>query len=569
MTLLKQIQSRIFNSKGWLLIYLIIINLPLVISTFNTANWSDDYQMTNLLAVKAKFSPLLPILLEPIGGNIQGGHFAPVFNLINYIFTAFTVDPGFFHLLVVITFILTGLLIYLIVELVSKDKLFALLAATLFCLNYYVNFKALAWNCFHSHATNTFTGMLSIYLLLRYFKTDKIKYLALSCLCFILTIFNLESGFVFFPIILIISLFYLAKKRIPLKVFLTVFIIISLAMSLFPLSTYLRTGKAMPLDYRFNKDYKSNNIGRSLQGYAFNANELFIKSTGFAIVYNKLIFDNLKQNNQIKETIKQAIRENNLSALKNMPLKFIFMFVILGILTIALFSLFIVLIFQRISQENIIFLICYMVLFLIYVFIFNRTDVANAIAVFSSIIIANLIVSLLRDKDRVYRWAGLIIIGMYLIVTLWTALDKFDDCYRKSFFGLSKVAVQGTDKIYNDINNKLGHFAENGLLLFTHDYSAYHKTTGYERIGDMVNIGDLASFNATKYSKELLKTEILKQYANKSLREFSQRFTDNPNYKKIIVSSEEDAKNYLRKNKVDTRNIGAIYLSKDYKVIKL
>jgi len=561
----QHISSKFFKSKLLIFVYFLIVNLPLLIVTFNTTNWSDDSGLTNLLAVKAKFSPILPLLFEPTGGH-EGGHFAPIYNLINILITYISTCPVFFHFIVMLCYIATAFFLFLIVRRLYKDDALGILAGTLFAINYYIGFKALNWNTFHSHATNVLTGIVGIYFLIKYLQEKRVFSLVVSMFFLILTIFNYESGFVFLPILLIITLFSLFKKQIDLKKSVLIVLAMSLVMALFPIGAYLKTGKVVPLSYRFSQ---KGIWSRSIQGYLFHANDLFIKSTGFSILYNKLVFDQLKENPQLKKTIIELVRENKKFNLQSLPLKFIVTLLMLSIFTILLFIFVMVVIFTRIRKQTYLFIAAYGCLFLIYPVIFYRIDVANAISIASSIIIADLIISFLRDKKIKYRRAGMVILGLYLFVTSWAIMDRFDDCYRKSFFGLSRVAISGPDKIYQDINKKIGRFAKDGIILFTHDYRRYHKNSGFERIGDMVSLRDFVCLNASAYYRDLMKTDIPNKYRDKTFGEFYGEFVSSPNYKKVIVSSIEEASNYLRKNRVDASKVEAIYLAEDYKVIKL
>ena len=122
-----------------------------------------------------------------------------------------------FHFIVVVCYILTAFFIFLLASRYFADKDLGLLAGTLFSVNYYIGFRALTWNCFHSHATNTLTGIITLYCLLRYLEERQKRFLAISAIFFLLTILNYESGFVFFPVIIIITAFYALKKNITLK----------------------------------------------------------------------------------------------------------------------------------------------------------------------------------------------------------------------------------------------------------------------------------------------------------------------------------------------------------------
>ncbi|MFH1772680.1 MAG: hypothetical protein ABH872_07685 [Candidatus Omnitrophota bacterium] len=567
MNILRKIYSVISKDRKSVLAYLIIVNLPLLILTFDTGNWSDDYQYTNLIMVKAKFSPILPLIFDTTGGHVQGGHFAPFYNLINLLITSISLSPVFFHFIIMAFYILTAFFVFLIVDRYYQDKALAILAATLFALNYYIGFKALNWNAFHSHATNTLTGAASLYFLIRYIQEKK-NFSLMACAVFLLlTIFNYESGFVFLPVLAITGFLSLLRKEICFRKLLLILIVLLMVAALFPLGAYMKTGKPIPLSYRFKT--ASQRWNRNIQGYAFNANDLFIKSTGFSIMYNNIIFNRLKHNVKLKEDVRRLIREGGSLTSLSTSVKILAILSIFIFLAVTVLIFVIVRILTRVRTKSILFLAIYGCLFAVYILVFYRTDIANAIALFSSVIAADLIICFLRSGKKVYYRIGLAALGFYFITSVWTVFDKFDDCYRKSFFGLSKAAIKGPGKIYSKINNKIGHFAEGGIIIFTHDYSSYHSTGGFERVGDVIGAGDLACFNAAVYYKDLLRTDIPRQYKKRPLEEFCQEFLINEKYRKVIVLSKEDALEYLKENNVDTGEIAAIYMSKDYYIDKL
>ena len=85
----------------------------------------------------------------------------------------------------------------------------------------------------------------------------------------------------------------------------------------------------------------------------------------------------------------------------------------------------------------------------------------------------------------------------------------------------------------------------------------------------MINMSDFVCFNATIFYKDFLKTKMAKDARDLSLDQFAELFTLNPLNKKIIVSSKEEAVNYLMENNIDLDKVEAIYLSKEYHVERL
>ena len=118
------------------------------------------------------------------------------------------------------------------------------------------------------------------------------------------------------------------------------------------------------------------------------------------------------------------------------------------------------------------------------------------------------------------------------------------------------------------MNKKIGHFLKNGMILFTHDYSQYHATSGFNRIGDMLDVGDFACLNATVFSQEFFKTNIPALYKDKSFTDFAFYFRG-PQYQRIIVKSYDEASEYLKRNQIDPRTTDIVYLSPDYQVLKI
>ncbi len=561
------LKTKWIENQWFVSLYFFLVNLPLILLTLDTSNFSDDFQYTNFMGLKSKFSDLGPLVLQVTGGHEEGGHFAPVYNLFNIVVSAVSLHPGFFHLVVILCYVLTAYVIFRIAQLYYRDNWLGILAGTLFLINYYVSFRSLTWNCFHSHATNTLTGTISLYYLLQYFENKKTWALGVSTLCLALTIFNYESGFVFLPVLGTVSLYYLVQKKISWRKFIGLVLLAGLIAALFSLGARFSMGKSMPLSYRFQSS--SEKWSRNIQNYALQANELLFKSIGMSFPYNKLVFNNLKSDSELKEKMIRLLRKNDKTVLKEIPLATILVFVVLAVMTLVGAVFLWVLIYTRIRPETRLFLIIFVFLYVITIFVFYRSDVANAIAVFSSLILADFVLSLLRDPRPHWVKLGQGILIVYTIVTLGTILDRFDDCYRTSYTGLQKVALLGPQRIYDQINQKMGRFANEGFILFIHDYKAFERTTDERRIGLLLNTTDFISYNATVFAEDFLKTDWVERFRYKSFLEFSKGLDIDPRYQKIIVSSRDAALTSLKEKNVDLKKIEAFYISPDYRVERL
>lgn len=549
---------RLLKNKVFVLLSFLFLSLPLIVGTFDTVNWSDDFNRPVLWGFKATFSPFWVMILSP-----SGQHFLPVTNLFYYLITSLTLDPRSFHLVITLCYITTAFFVFLLVQRYYKDDLSAVLAGGLFAVNYYIGFKALTWNTFHAHCTNTMTGVISLYCLICYLQDKKKRCLFGSCVALFFTIFNTETGFLFFIALIVFVLFSFFKKHIQTKKAAQLILVFSFVMALYPAWTYLRMGEPFPLSHRFESP-------RNVQNYLFNIQQLLVQSTGLTVFYNELFFDPLRTKPELKEPIVRLVKENDNSALRDIPFKYILFFGFAGLLALASF-IFIgrMALTNGLREETWPFAVSYLLLFISYIFVYYRVDITNALGVFSSVIMADFIASFLRSRQKVSKNTGIALISLFVIAASWTIIDQFEDCYQKSYTGITRATIKGPHQIYDEINRKIGHYIDQGLLLFTHDYSPYHRTIGFERIGDMIGMGDLICYNAVVFGKEFLKTSIPEEYRNKTTMEFEEKLVGNPNNKIMVVNSEEDAINYLKVNQVDLEKLDAVYMTKDYKIIYL
>ena len=539
---------------------LVAVNLPMAAGTFDTANWSDDYQHTNLIVTKAKLSGLFPMIFEAWGGDNVGGHFAPVFALVNTLIGLISLDPRFFHLIIVFLYMLTAFFIYRLIEECNGDRPLGLVAAVLFSLNYYIGFFGLTWNTMNVHVTNAFLGTVSVFFMVRYLKTGAVKYLV-GCGAFLLSaVWDIENGLVFFPILSLLLFFKWRKKELDFAKASKIFLILCLVVSAYPAGAYLASGKLNPLGHRFHRE-------RTVQGYAFVAHQLLIRSTGLTIFYDKMVYDPLKNMPDLKESMKKFLRQNDRQTLNELPVKYLFILLAVGVLSLAFAAVAVVLLLRRTRPELKFFLWGFALLYLLFVFVYNRIDVVNAVSIFSSVLIAELILSFWRETRSERRWIGTAIAGLILVAAVWTVGEGFDDCYRLHYFGLSKVAIQGPDIIYREMNRKIGRFARDGVILFTHDYSAYHQTTGRERIGDMLSVQDFGCYNASVFYRDFLRSDLVEKYKRRKFNDlYFEQFVYNPAYRQVVIASKEEALRYILDQRVDLAKIPVIYLSQDYNV---
>jgi len=555
----------ILKNKLTVFLCFFIVTIPLIIFTFDTESWSDDFQYIDVWAAYAKLTSPIQAILQPFGG-IKLDHNVPVYWVISYLFTSISMNPKVLHLMVIFVFILTAFVIYRIAEEYYHDKVLGLLAGVLFLLNYHIAFKALNWNCLHCHLTNTFTGALSLYYFIKYLNSGKRGHLFFSWLFLVLTIFNFESGFLFLPALIVFAVFGFLNKKLSFKRMVIAIGIFSTVIPIYLGSAYIMTKSTFPMSYRFEK---GGSPGRSIGEMAFNTNELFVRSMGFSQGYHQFVYERLKQDSKLKELVTDFVRGADKVALKKIILGH---FKVLGIVFLSLifFLAFLIFVLKYIQKKSAPFLVAYLMIFSCVIIIFARLDIANSIAVFSSIVVADLILTLLKKPQGALRMAGLCFLGTYFLLTVLTVADKFDDCYKTAFYGLSKQAFIGPGRLYRAINGKIGHYAAEGMLVFMHDYSKFHRTGGWERIGDAVVLGDLICSNIGAYQAEFLKhPNTQRLIKDRFIVDFSSRIIRSSKSKIIIVDSKEQALKKIKEENIDIYKMPAIYLSKDYRITKL
>ena len=85
----------------------------------------------------------------------------------------------------------------------------------------------------------------------------------------------------------------------------------------------------------------------------------------------------------------------------------------------------------------------------------------------------------------------------------------------------------------------------------------------------MIGLGDFACYNATVFYKEVLSSDLPAEFKTKNLESFFNHFSRNPQNQRLIVRSEEEAREYVKNHQMDLGRADVLYLTQDYKVIRL
>ena len=536
--------------------FLIIVlsNIPFIILTINTGFFSDDYQFLNLFHLKQSISPLGTSILDIIEPKTDF-HLTPFWYFFNVIVHTINESPKFYHLVVCLINIGTSLIIYFIVMKIYRSNKTALLSAILFSLSYALCHKALTWNTFSSTAINTFTGAFSFFMLIKFIENKKYIYLITSFIFLTLTILNLESGFTFFVILGIYALFNFKKKYISMNILLQTFTIIVLAFSVYAGIMMYFTGHPIPLFFARSNvgtnqeltekiigmrknlieenaatDNQSLNLSemrstyapRTLSVLALRSIDLTMKIFNLSIIEDvakSRFYDTLSIEEKIsfKQKIKPVMKIGFIAA---------------GIALVFVIPLLIFIGYHTLNRESYPFLLILICLYPVFIILFNRVDIANSLAIFSSIIMADLFISS-RNKRRLFRYFGS---GLMIIFVGLASLAIFDGFENTYFY--NKSYRMKLSSIYDQINDQLRGYSDNAVVFVNEGSTLVHPVMNYE---NPTNWLDMSHYNAFIYKDEFMKTRLAKEYRDKSFNEFVSAKDLRDNIQWILVKNADNS----------------------------
>jgi hypothetical protein len=580
------ILNSILGSWYYVLLALFAVNLPLMILTWNTGNFSDDYQYLNLFFTKQAISPMSRDILDILEPTTDG-HFVPVWRLINIAITHIHSSPQFFHFVILLFHIGTAYMVFVIVEYTHKDRKLALLSGVLYLLSYCVCFKALAWNCFHAHVTNTFTGVVALFFTLLYFKHKKRIHLLYIFLFVLLTILNSESGFGWPVIIGVFALLEVLRRKIRLQEGLGLILIMMMAIGVYGFGTYCFMGKAFPIffnraqntdnlkeklidmrkqdpDYEghvaddsngkktlLTNEMRSTYAPRTMSVLVIRTGDLMMRIVNLSIVESRFrtYFKSYMQDNlttvQERWLFKQKIKR---------IAKYVF--VVIGVSVLITIPFLIYFVVKNIRVETYPYLCTFLALFIVFVFVFNRIDIANSIAIFSSVFLADVIVRLV-GRGKYFKKIGLVLLTFLLFMASVNILNGFNDVYQASFQPKKNLRLH--HRVYQDINRTIGHYTENAIIFHPFVKNQY-----------WIWGGDLTSLNIPMFQEEFVKTELAKEYSGQSWNDFSEDLTYKANkIRTVTVNSEAEAAKYVIDNFKADEVIDHIYVDKGLDVKRL
>jgi len=427
--------------------------------------------------------------------------------------------------------------------------------------------------------------LVALYYVLQYFERKRQIHLLYIFLFVLLTLLNYESGFTIPVIIGIFVLFELLKRRANLQTILSVIVIMMMAIGIYGLGTYCFMGRAFPifLDRAQNTDklteklinlreqdpdYVGQETGdsndkeallinetrstyapRTLSVLVVRTGELMMRLVNLSIVESKFrtYFKSYMQDNlttvQERWLFKQKIKR---------IAKYVFVVIGVGALVAVPFLIYFIM--GNIRSETYPYLCVFLALFIAFVFVFNRIDIANSIAIFSSIFFADVIVRLV-GRGEYFKKIGLMLLSFLLFMASVNMLNGFDDIYQATLAPKKNLRLH--HRLYQDINRAIGHYTDNAIVFHPFIKNQY-----------WIWGGDLASLNIRMFQEDFMKTELAKTYSRRSVNDFC-GVTKIQSIKTVTVNTESDAIKYVVSNVKMGEKVDYIYVDKCLNVEKL
>jgi ribosomal protein L22 len=198
----------------------------------------------------------------------------------------------------------------------------------------------------------------------------------------------------------------------------------------------------------------------------------------------------------------------------------------------------------------------FIALFIVFVFLLNRIDIANSIAIFSSVFLADVIIKLV-GKGKYFKKIGLVLLSFLLFMASVNILNGFKDIYLATY--ASKKNLRVHHRIYQDINRTIGHYTENAIVFHPFVKNQY-----------WIWGGDLVHLNIPMYQEEFVKTKLAREYSDRSWNDFSEYLGYETNkIRAVTVNSEAEAVKHVINNLKIDKMIDYIYVDKGLNVKRL
>lgn len=459
--------------------------------TFHNPYYSDDYQtilglkLYNLIEQQSYFSLFDVFKLR------SDGHLNPILYYSNQFFPE---NFYFIHSLIVLVFYLSILVLHKVLENLNFPKELNILSCFIYSSFFIFVIKPLVWNVFHSHITNSFTGLLAILFLLKFIDKKKLKYYILYLLLSFLTIFNSESGLIY-PFICFFIIFLLKNVRdvlsylytsIPLIFYFSISYYLSLNS---PTSTLIENRVLFDINF-FSLPDMSNGIKSLILEYRSrnSPNNFF----GYSFIFIDNILNIL--NISTYEYIFRSFKNNLFKLFLAIIFCVNFFFILKYLLTFFLESNFI----KDKSFFN--YFILLIICLFVYTFIFHRKDICILLGIFASINYS-IIYNFFKNKYDVSK--GILFVSIIIFPSIIYAFTGFEEVYEMR----SRSYIKEMSLIhYSNINN---HYLNQNIPYFE-DFMVLYCLKNYEKFKN--NLSDFKSLDVYQFENNFTK------YVNKKYK---------------------------------------------------
>lgn len=463
--------------------------------TFNNYFYSDDYQLIIGLHLFNKINNQYFLSFTDLFSLRSDGHFTPIMYLINNILP---VNHIIFHTIILFIFLGSIYLTYFFLNLFNFDKKYCFFSTLFFSLNISLLIKPLVWNTFHSHITNYFTAIIS-YIFFYFLISNRKKYLNffLFLIFGILTVFNSESGLIYYLLLPLFFYFFHNKQTrifnyiisfIPILIFFSVVFYLSFKYEQETILENRIFNKNVTINEQISEDHslkqkisylRSRKSPRNLEGNFVIATDIIISSFNLgSYEYINRFFD--KKNNY------------TLSFL----IKIIFAFSVIFYIFIFLKY---ILIKKNLSNENFkkhLLLVLFTII--IYIFIYHRKDINTALALVFGLAFSYTYINLIKN----YLFKKLFIL-IFLIPTCIYASTSFDEVYEMRERHYISNMYNEFISLNNDIEKlKELHYSTDFIYLFYYNNYQYYSEYLKKNYKD---------YSWYEFESALINDELLKQ----------------------------------------------------------
>ena len=225
---------------------LLILNIPLLYSTWGHVWYSDDYQSILAFGFKQLLSDNLDVYLGDLFEMRTDGHLHPVFYALSYLFSLAD-SANTVHVIKIALHVIASYLVYLVSCGLGFNYATSSLASFFYTINYSVHIKILSWNVWGSLVVNMITGLIMLLFAIKYYKENNPRLLGGVFLFSLLTIFNMENGFAFPVIISALSIIYFHNKKININQLMSIIVVSVAPIMVYSSIAFYQTSSFMPL----------------------------------------------------------------------------------------------------------------------------------------------------------------------------------------------------------------------------------------------------------------------------------------------------------------------------------